>query len=396
MNPINLYLYAKQAASGYISSNQDLNDCIAKIAGKECLSQVQIQRVVELTNHEVNDQLRKTANEKTYTFPLASVDGVLSKLQSTPPVTGVPHVKLASAILDFNRGTGEDSIEQRVNSIKAQSGESELMTKEASIRRDATLKKLAAAKTKAHARYITSLNKVAEEMRGLTQVVKSYILTDGGDFKTLQKYASALVPNWAGWNTVLPTIREELLKLGQPFTSQPMATQMNFTSDPARTNPIEGPKVDVVNGRTQLGHQLKRVHETITEATRQSDKMREIDNFKDVIEQHPMKFTDNKQYQSFIDGLYRVDGFASKDDAFSDELINKLGQEQSATEDESAEKPATKSEKARALLGLAAGEAGHRASKATLDSAGKYLVHNYTPAAHDPHGRLPQYMRGKV
>jgi len=392
MNPVNFYMFAKQAASGYISTNQDLNDSIAKIAGREGLSQVQIQRVVELTNHEVNDQLRKTADEKTFTFPLASVDGVLSKLQQTPPVSGVAHVKVAQLIGSFNKGTGEDSIEKRVQDLKDSSGSSELLYKEASLRKEATIQKIAAARTRVNAKFISTLDKVAEEVRELVQVAKHYLIVENGDLKTLNKYACALTDNWQGWGTIIPRVREELMKLGEPFTSYRMATQMDFNKDRDRVNPIEGPKVDVVNGKTTLGKQIKQVHEVITEATRQSDKMRDLDNFKDVLEKHPMKFKNSQEYSNFIDGLYRVDGAISKDDEFSDQLISKLGQTEGEAQPEA---PPTKKEKLKAAVGLAAGEAGHRVSDAVLTSAAKNVFQNYTPAAHDPHGRLPQSERGR-
>lgn len=99
-SPTAFTAFAGRAADSYLSDGTTLDDAIAKIAHEKDLSRVQIQRVVELANHELNERLLKTAGDKTFQFRIASVDGVLGKL-GTAPATGPSELMLRKAARAF-------------------------------------------------------------------------------------------------------------------------------------------------------------------------------------------------------------------------------------------------------------------------------------------------------
>lgn len=77
----------------------------------------------------------------------------------------------------------------------------------------------------------------------------------------------------------------------------------------------------------------------------------------------------------------------TKTDEFGSDVLKKVGKRDDAP---------SKSERAKAVAGILAGEAGATVSDAVLDSAAKNLVHNYTPAAHQgPIKNIPQYLKGR-
>jgi len=72
--------FARQAADGYLENGGDLNKAVAKLAKDNELTPMQIQRVVEAANHEVNARQYKTAEDKRFVFELASRDKVMELL----------------------------------------------------------------------------------------------------------------------------------------------------------------------------------------------------------------------------------------------------------------------------------------------------------------------------
>ncbi|MEI6297609.1 MAG: hypothetical protein WCO84_08315 [bacterium] len=71
--------WGKEASDAYIAESTPLGDTIAKIAKKNSLNPNQIQRVIELANSLTHARLFQKEKDKTFTFPLAKLDDVLSK-----------------------------------------------------------------------------------------------------------------------------------------------------------------------------------------------------------------------------------------------------------------------------------------------------------------------------
>ena len=76
-------VFAKKASDAYINEGLAPNDAIAAIAARRTLNAEQIHRVVELTNHQINATLSKSAGDQLFRFPVATVEGVLNCMSTT-------------------------------------------------------------------------------------------------------------------------------------------------------------------------------------------------------------------------------------------------------------------------------------------------------------------------
>jgi len=72
-------LKAIEAADAYLDHGVKPNDALFKIATEHGLGKEPIHRLVELTNHEINQRLSTDSDDQTFTFPTASVAGVMAK-----------------------------------------------------------------------------------------------------------------------------------------------------------------------------------------------------------------------------------------------------------------------------------------------------------------------------
>lgn len=328
MNPITFYIFAKQAAEEYLTKGSDLNASIAKIAEDKGLSQVQIQRVVELTNHETNDQLRKTAEDKTFSFPIASVDSVLSLMNAAPPTSNVTVEKVASLIRSFNKGTGNEDFKERVELLKRASEESTLQIREAEILSDQLIEKIANASTALEARRISQLQDVMDEMENLVKVAKEFILVERGTLGELRKFAKEVEPGWEqGWDAVFNAVRSELLKLGHPFTGKLAPSVALKADNPNRPGQkITGPSVTVVNGNNPLAYEVKKVKDKITQEEHTKNWKTEIDDWKEVVQKNKMSLRDNKDVKAYIETLNKaIKHPTAPEGAFSRGVLQKLG-----------------------------------------------------------------------
>lgn len=383
MNAINFYIFAKTAASEYLTQGTTLSESIAKLADKNNLSQMQIQRVLEMANHEVNEALRKTAADKSFTFAVAKLEDVLAHLQ-TPSQSGVAHEKVAQVIEAFNKGYGEASIDKTAAEMAEAYGHKDLVnTLDLKAFSKVATKKIEAAAGRAESARVGALDKLAVEIRELLSDIKQFIAQDGGDLASLHKCAKLTEPEWAaGWDLLFGALETELKKLGHPFTGQ-LASKSSLSADyPGRHTPIPGPSVTVINGAAPIIKKVKRVHETISKATIASDRKRELDNFKDLVTTQTQSLKDNNAVRAYIGSLKKIAQASIPE-------IEKMAEEAAEM---------SKKDKAKVIGSVAAGEGLNHLSRAALKSAGENLVHNYVPAAHanKTMNNLPQYLRGKV
>lgn len=382
MNALNFYIIAKQAADEFLSKGVNPNDSIAKHASDQNLTPIQIQRVVELTNHEINDQLRKTSSDKTYVFPLGSVSDIMAKLANVPEQPAIPYTKIAEVVQAYNKGSGEADITKTASAMVSNYGHrQEQLEKTAKVLKTAALRKLDTISTAIEAERIGTLDKLAGDLRELVDHSKHYILQNKGSLDDLLLFAKTAEKNWdAGWDAIFKVVSEELTKLGHPFKG-PLADKVTLSLDyKGRRTPVAGPRVVVINGSSPTLKYIKKVKDTVSSADRLADKRREIDNFKTTITTGVTTLNDNEAVRKYVATLHKI-----ASDSFDD--IVKTA--------EDASKPTGK-EKARVLGGLSVGELAAHTSKSALTSAGANLLHNYTPAAHEnPHAGLPQYLKGK-
>lgn len=92
---------AKEAADAFARDQTDPNVTIARLAAVRGFNPDQIHRVAELANHEINATMAKSASDQLFTFPVATVRGVMDVLATQAPVaTGVlePGVEIDNGI----------------------------------------------------------------------------------------------------------------------------------------------------------------------------------------------------------------------------------------------------------------------------------------------------------
>ncbi len=115
-----LFAIAKQAADAAVAGGS-LSESIAKLAEKADLNQLQIQRVVELTNHAVNERMRKEASDKTFSFQLASTADVLARL---PHLSERPKVAAADIVGAVRGHIGRDSARTDLSKVASAASDS--------------------------------------------------------------------------------------------------------------------------------------------------------------------------------------------------------------------------------------------------------------------------------
>lgn len=402
MNFINYYLFAKQAAADFLTKGVDLNESIAKLAEKSGLSQVQIQRVVEFANHETNDNLRKTAEDKTFTFPVASLDTVLSKMNKIPDVGGVEVTKVAQLVRSFSANQDAEIEKRAAAMLAADDTAAELKVREYRIALEKVAQQLTVVDKQLKAQHTGFCQEVSDLVTELTQDIKDYMILDGGDFEDIKKYAKQVDTGWdQGWDAVFGSIRQDLVKLGQPISGKLLAT--SFAESHKRSGaPVPEPTVNVVNGETALAKKIKQLHEVISLAARTADRTRDINNFKDTIDTEVKRLKTDSDYRALVNdieakttatkALYTK--LTAPEDAYGRGILAKLGQEESSVNEDDSAKKSNAGVKARALTGLAAGHLLHSMHRGVLTAAGERLLQPNVPAAFDPSKQLDPYLRG--
>jgi hypothetical protein len=238
--------------------------------------------VVEITNHGVNDHLRSISEDKTYSFKLASVDGVLGTINA-PPAPTVDIVKTLQAIEGLGKTAGYvDTLPSKIANAK-----SRMVDEPAEIAR---LTKIAMHKLSSRLALISReleserLGKLAQldnQLGDLFHATKNYLLVDRIPLSDLRKFACELYPERTGlWNVLFTEIKNSLTKLGHPYTGILASDKELSTDYKGRTGgKVGGPQVTVVNGDHGLAIQLAPIMLSVPAAERARDRIREIDNF---------------------------------------------------------------------------------------------------------------------
>jgi hypothetical protein len=239
-NPIRFADYARTAASDFVEKNLPLNESIAKLAEKANLTPVQIQRVVELANLDVNDRMFKVATEKTFTFPLATlegVQGVLHKSEPTVKTAAVFEALFPSAVAKREATT------EKVASFLATVSESVPMEKRAEVA-------LSELKGEASKRLSAAMLKTAEALRdldkcydGILDKAREYVLLEKNHLGDMFKFACIARPQSAGlWKGLFENVRDDLLKVAHPVDKKLIDEKLEMPGAP----------VEVINGRHAL------------------------------------------------------------------------------------------------------------------------------------------------
>jgi len=204
-----LQLMAKQAVdiASASSGPVSLDSAIAKIAQDSDLNQHSLKRLTELVNHEMNDRLRKTATDRTFTFNLASLSGVL---QEMPHLQNMPKVAAHQIRSQLAKHVGSESrisLDKVASAITDSRQVSVLQTKQ-------NLKKIA---NWIETHYKQCLAKqaglhaaIGEGLDELIRYASTYVM-DGKDFSDLKKFACSAFPqNLRVWDVLFDEVHSKV------------------------------------------------------------------------------------------------------------------------------------------------------------------------------------------
>lgn len=98
---------AKEASDAFIDQQVVPDQTIARLAADRSFNEDQIHRVVELTNHQINNRMSKSADDQLFTFPVATVGGVKKVMGDSTSKTGMAldpmaaEVEKAASLIDW-------------------------------------------------------------------------------------------------------------------------------------------------------------------------------------------------------------------------------------------------------------------------------------------------------
>ena len=217
LNPLKFADFAKQAATKFVEGAVPLNKTIAKIAEENNLSPMQIQRVVEIANSEANQRLYKTAGDKTFTFDLASLDGVRSVLN--PSASMAKTAQVMDVMFPSNAKKTAQIVEgiEKIAAAPTKAAMDPLLEKRASMAFDS----LIAEYRKRAARL--ELDKLAFEMEkeaafnAIKDMAKDFVILEQGKLADMYKFACMANPDDRElWKQLFTDVRQDLMKLGNP------------------------------------------------------------------------------------------------------------------------------------------------------------------------------------
>ena len=301
MNPVALYFMARNAARDLVQHATPLNDGIAKHASEQGLSQLQIQRVVEAANHEANALLTKQAEQNTFTFDLASLDGVLAALTAGAAGHTVSFLKVAEALDPVL--ILQDDFMTRLDALPTQSAEQVAADlRGAAIQLDKVAARADKQGREMQASRYSRLTKCGESMDLLISRSREYIQR-GGELIDLQKVAHEVDPTFInGWDTLFGRVQEEIRKLGHAYDGE-LASRTDLIADradrPGGALNVRA-KVQVLNGQHTICGELRQLRDHVTFLERLGDRTRDIDNFATSVRVAQMMINSNEDVDTSI------------------------------------------------------------------------------------------------
>jgi len=193
--------WGHQASRDYVLNGTALNSSICKIASENELSPIQIQRVCEIANHHAYAQLFKTAEDKTFDFPLADSEKIMELTQEEPE-------KIASDYFCGPQGTKKDLDVNKVFNIASISNEPEV--EEFRKTAQQTLSKIAASQDELCSRLMAMREEISDAENGFYKIAKEMVL-NGADFGDI---CVACLDAWHESPNLLEKVATKLVKEG--------------------------------------------------------------------------------------------------------------------------------------------------------------------------------------
>lgn len=286
MNQIETFIFSKLAAREFVQNGVSLDRTIAKIAEDRDLNPIHIQRLVEAANHTTNDELRKVSADKTFTFNLASLPGVLSIITGNDSSdVGIPVVKVAEAI---------NAVISRANKIQTPTSDNLLKvaekkkkTKQLELTAKKGIAKCAKFKKQLEVARTVLSERVSEETEKLAADVRYFVLREKGDIKDLYKFASIAIPGHdKECRQLFFSVYNSLEKVAHP-TFQRLATVDEIATEDKRLAGVGAPSspvIQITNGSEGVLKKVKSIYELLTNIRANSEHQALLTNMIDMLE----------------------------------------------------------------------------------------------------------------
>lgn len=365
---------ASRASDAFVRDGISLNEAIAKIASDKDLNQVQIQRVVALANHETHDRLRKTAEDKTFRFDVASVDGVLGHLHPQDGHQKVAGLKVRLSMRDYvGLEQPTEAFQKLAEANHEHPTRRAIRVRTACNQLDKIAKWFRTHRSTVLSKQAGLHQEIRDEIGSLTRYALNHVAA-GQQFSDLHKLACNYDrENGRLWDVVFNNVRDSLIKTA----ASPMVAALKRD----KMSPSDEVPVEVINGNHRLLIGLDTLRNKISDEDKCAKRLRLMDTLGPAVVESIRKLENSTDVQKYIsDEIEKTAELASGDvDAFL-EAVEKVAGVVGAIGGAIARN------KGRVLKGAAGGLAGLAAFKAAK-GAGEGITEgtrNWRPGAYRP------------
>jgi hypothetical protein len=270
IEPIQLLSLAKQAGDAYLKEGKALNDTIAKLADERELNPHQINRIVEETNHYVQAELYKSAEDKTFTFDLADAAKIVEKVKGP----GMPKVAFFDAYRTCAPAPAPERVRAFMEKVAAASGTGKCSPREAVFILQKVASQAINFRDEITLRRIENQTEIQNALEKIAQDAKDHVCQNGGTVSDLHKYACLAFPDSKDlFGIVFKGIRNDLEKLGAPVEKELIANQMEMPDG----------TIEIINGEHHLLVDLDTLKNKISDDDKNAHFVRLLDTFGDAI-----------------------------------------------------------------------------------------------------------------
>lgn len=301
MNPLQLQIWARQVADDYVVGGVDPNISITKIAEDNDLSRIYIQRIVEAANTDTYDKLRRMSADKTFTFPMADMEKISTKLSGLQKKASASLSDITLSLNNYNQKKASGLLKEAASACGQDSVKKEFNNKKVK----GALKKIAAhtkmmhkvAQEELHAACRT----LGAELDALTFLCKQAVFSGQTKLSEIEKVAHQVEEDPQLWSVVIEEVKNNLEKLGEPFTGL-LASDKELLKDRDRgpQSPCPGMPVMVINGRNPIVKQLKQVSAAMRGVSRKDILLHDIDSMYSHVVMSEQQFPDTAEVEDYI------------------------------------------------------------------------------------------------
>lgn len=273
INPIQLVTIAKQASDSFLKQGSPLNDAIAKLAEQHELNPMQIRRVAEYANHEVQGSLYKGADDKSFTFSLADPSQIIQTLQVPETQTKLASTDVIEAA--YHRTTHRrEAIKTAAERFISSSETNHRELKDCQYNLNKLAQHLQHFARETDLRQMVVQSEIETCMNKIARMGKDHIILNNGQLSDLLKYACNYDPESAHmFKVVFDNIKEDLMKLGAPVDKSLINDKLE----------IPNGELEIINGAHTLAIELDTLKNKISDEDRLAKRIRLLDTFGDAV-----------------------------------------------------------------------------------------------------------------